>query len=174
MARGMYAKLKAENPDMYLPVDPYYMVSSKPIPAASHDDKPTYQASSKPIPAASADKPTYQASAKPIPAASHDDKPAKRGSWFKLIVGLLLVMVFACGVAAIGLGVLLMPVVTFRDGTLLKGSDSTVYVIEDNKKRGICSAEVFESMGYNWSNIITLSDDTLNTISEGSILCSSD
>jgi len=62
MARGMYAKLKAENPDMYLPVDPYYMVSSKPIPAASHDDKPTYQASSNPTPATSA-----------------DDKPAKKG-----------------------------------------------------------------------------------------------
>jgi len=61
-AREMYATFQSESPDMYLPVDPYYTVSSKPIPTASADDKPTYQASSK-----------------PVAAASHDDKPAKKG-----------------------------------------------------------------------------------------------
>lgn len=46
-------------------------------------------------------------------------------------------------------------VLGFKDGTLIRPrGGGTVYIVEDNKKRGFNSANVFENMGYKWRNII--------------------
>jgi len=51
--------------------------------------------------------------------------------------------------------------VRISDGSLIlvKG-DSKVYVIENGKKRHIASEEVFNGLGYNWDNIITINEFT--------------
>ncbi len=48
---------------------------------------------------------------------------------------------------------------TFNSGELVKGnSDPVVYVVEDNYLRPIPSEEVFEKMGWKWSNIVIAPD----------------
>lgn len=60
----------------------------------------------------------------------------------------------------------------FYDGTLVKGSAGTVYVIEFGKRRAFCSASVFEGLGYRWDQIVTIPDSILGTIPTGSDICS--
>jgi subtilisin family serine protease len=45
-----------------------------------------------------------------------------------------------------------------RDGVLIKGSGSAVYVMEYGEKRHITSGSVFSALGYQWKNILILSD----------------
>lgn len=48
--------------------------------------------------------------------------------------------------------------VLFGDGELLKSYDSpAVYVIDSGAKRPFLSGEIFEAMGYKWSNVINVS-----------------
>jgi len=62
--------------------------------------------------------------------------------------------------------------VRFRAGTLVKGSSSSVYVTEYLSglyfRRVFPSAAVFDDLGYNWSDIITLSDADINGYIVGS------
>ena len=59
----------------------------------------------------------------------------------------------------------------YKDVTLVKTPDkATVYLLEGKTKRPIYSAEVFEKMGYKWSDIITISYSDLNTYSDGPLL----
>ncbi|MCJ7812500.1 C10 family peptidase, partial [bacterium] len=58
-----------------------------------------------------------------------------------------------------------------RDGTLFKGSGSDVYVVTGGGldgfggiKRHIENVQVFEALGYNWSNVITIPDEHLNYV----------
>jgi dolichol-phosphate mannosyltransferase len=59
------------------------------------------------------------------------------------------------------------PPMTFRDGTLLKGSKESVYVIEHGLKRCILSFEVFKQLGYHWENVIIVPDTALEEIKYG-------
>ncbi|MCH7577107.1 MAG: hypothetical protein IH822_04855, partial [Chloroflexi bacterium] len=59
------------------------------------------------------------------------------------------------------------PRLTFADGTLLKGSDAEVWVMENGQKRHAVSAEMFLSCGYQWGNINLIADSSLAGISEG-------
>jgi dolichol-phosphate mannosyltransferase len=59
------------------------------------------------------------------------------------------------------------PPMTFRDGTLLKGSKENVYVIEHGLKCGIVSHEVFKQLGYQWKNVVIVPDKTLEEIKDG-------
>jgi hypothetical protein len=52
----------------------------------------------------------------------------------------------------------------------VKGSGSTIYVIEKGKKRAIASAGAFEACGYIWAEIVTVSDGALNAVPSGSTL----
>lgn len=54
------------------------------------------------------------------------------------------------------------------DGTLVKGSNDRVYIIEAGQRRWITSAGVFEASNYNWNSIQTISDEVLNSIPLGS------
>ena len=56
---------------------------------------------------------------------------------------------------------------SFREGTLLRGSDKAVFFIEHNKKRPFLSAAVFEGLGYQWENILVVPDQTLTEIEMG-------
>ncbi len=61
--------------------------------------------------------------------------------------------------------------VKFNDGELLTPNDSpAVYVIDGGKKRPITSAKVFESIGYKWENIVTVSPKILSLYEDGEIL----
>lgn len=61
--------------------------------------------------------------------------------------------------------------VKFRDGTLIKTFDSTsVYVISQQKRLPIPSAEVFETIGYQWNSIIEVDKSFLNMHDLGKIL----
>jgi len=53
--------------------------------------------------------------------------------------------------------------VKFNDGTLIKTSGSpAVFVVVQGKRRPIYSEETFEALGYQWENIITVSEKVLN------------
>lgn len=57
----------------------------------------------------------------------------------------------------------------FNDGELLKSNSSpAVYVIDNKKKRSFTSGEIFEKMGYKWTNVITVPDKILNLYEDGS------
>jgi len=61
--------------------------------------------------------------------------------------------------------------IKYPDGTVIMGSDKTVYVVADNgKKRGITSAAVFEGLGYKWDNIVAVSEAELATYSTGNVI----
>lgn len=63
----------------------------------------------------------------------------------------------------------------YPDGTLIKGSNNTVYVVADNgQKRGITSAKVFEGLGYKWENIVTVSDAEIGAYSTADAVASAD
>ena len=49
----------------------------------------------------------------------------------------------------------------YPDGSLIKGSSSTVYVVSEGKKKGFMSAKVFEGLGYKWGLIKNISDGEL-------------
>jgi len=51
--------------------------------------------------------------------------------------------------------------------SLIKGSGPKVYVLENRVKRWIPSAEIFESLGYNWNNINIISDTLLGYYPDG-------
>jgi hypothetical protein len=55
----------------------------------------------------------------------------------------------------------------FRDGYLIKGSGSKVYVISESKKRWITSGALFTGLGYQWNKINVISDSDLNSYSDG-------
>lgn len=61
--------------------------------------------------------------------------------------------------------------IKFPDGELLRTKDcSTVYVIADGKKRPIYSGAVFESLKYQWKNVITVPDKILYLYPDGETL----
>jgi len=61
--------------------------------------------------------------------------------------------------------------VNFSDGELLTSdTDKAVYVIENGKKRAIPSAEIFESLGYKWKNIIKVPTKILNLFPIGEVI----
>jgi len=58
--------------------------------------------------------------------------------------------------------------VVFEDGELVKSPNSpAVYIIANNKKRPVISGKVFESLGYKWENIITVSSKVLYLYDQG-------
>ena len=52
--------------------------------------------------------------------------------------------------------------VQFKEGTLVKGPGSEVYVISNQQKRHLTSEKVFTTIGYKWSNIVVTSDEALS------------
>jgi hypothetical protein len=58
--------------------------------------------------------------------------------------------------------------VKFNDGELLKGTSSpAVYLIADGQKRPFTSGEIFVNRGYQWGNIITVSEKILDLYPQG-------
>lgn len=61
--------------------------------------------------------------------------------------------------------------VKFNDGEILKSASSpSVFLIENGQKRPFISGEVFEGLGYKWSNIILVSDKILDLYTNGSAI----
>ncbi|MBU4331984.1 hypothetical protein KKD19_00195 [Patescibacteria group bacterium] len=54
----------------------------------------------------------------------------------------------------------------YPDGTLVKGSGGTVYVIADGQRRGFKTRQAFERLGYKFGNVRTIRDAELNKYSE--------
>ncbi|TSA44632.1 hypothetical protein D4R52_03965 [bacterium] len=65
------------------------------------------------------------------------------------------------------------PVITYADGTLVKGSDPTVYIISGGLKMPFASATAFLGLGYSFANILTDSGNILQNISTGAAVASS-
>jgi len=57
--------------------------------------------------------------------------------------------------------------VTYPDGTLIKGSTPSVYVIDKGVKRPINSADDFAGSGYSWGKIKAVDDSTVNSYETG-------
>jgi len=58
--------------------------------------------------------------------------------------------------------------VIFEDGELVKSPNSpAVYIIANKQKRPITSGKIFESLGYKWENVITVSPKVLYLYNEG-------
>lgn len=58
--------------------------------------------------------------------------------------------------------------VKFDNGELLKATNSpAVYLIDNGQKRAFVSGEIFEGLGYNWSNIITVPEKIINLYTTG-------
>lgn len=61
--------------------------------------------------------------------------------------------------------------IKFRDGTLVKAVElPTVYVVSQEKRLPIVSAETFEAMGYQWDSIIEVDESILNAYDLGEVL----
>jgi len=61
--------------------------------------------------------------------------------------------------------------ILLRDGELVKSSDSvSVYFISNGKLRPILTGDVFEKLGYKWSNIKTVSPKTISIIPMGDVI----
>lgn len=56
---------------------------------------------------------------------------------------------------------------TFRDGTLIRGGDETVYVVESGYRRPFATAKAFEAMGYRWSNVMQVPGTQLEQLPVG-------
>lgn len=54
------------------------------------------------------------------------------------------------------------------DGTLLKGSDGKIYVVADGTKRYFGGPDVFEALGYSWSNPVSTTTADLALYTNGS------
>jgi hypothetical protein len=58
--------------------------------------------------------------------------------------------------------------VLFNDGEIIKSPDSpAVYVISNRKKRVIASGEVFEGLGYKWTNVLSVPEKIINLYETG-------
>lgn len=56
----------------------------------------------------------------------------------------------------------------FHDAELVRGvKDSAVYVVQDKTLRPIPSAEVFETLGWKWNNVVTVADKVLTAYPKG-------
>ncbi|PIR97179.1 MAG: hypothetical protein COT91_02770 [Candidatus Doudnabacteria bacterium CG10_big_fil_rev_8_21_14_0_10_41_10] len=51
---------------------------------------------------------------------------------------------------------------SFPDGTIIKGSGPTVYIVENGKKRALRSAEAFFNLGHDFSQVLLIPDSDLN------------
>lgn len=61
--------------------------------------------------------------------------------------------------------------VKFGDGELLKSPDSSgVYLIANGLRRAFTTGEVFEKMGYKWSNVITVSQKIIDLYPDGDLV----
>ncbi|MFA7169649.1 MAG: N-acetylmuramoyl-L-alanine amidase [Candidatus Paceibacterota bacterium] len=59
-------------------------------------------------------------------------------------------------------------VMCYENGTLVKSKDSSsVYLIEDGKKRIFTSGTLFEKLGYKWSGIVTAENSELSAYANG-------
>jgi len=54
-----------------------------------------------------------------------------------------------------------------RDGMVLKGSGSEIYVLEDDKLRWISSLEAFEFFDYRWEQVHVVEDGFLDKFEKG-------
>jgi hypothetical protein len=54
-----------------------------------------------------------------------------------------------------------------RDGLVLKGSGSEIYILQDNKLRWISSLDAFEHMGLDWGDVHTVDDAFLSRFEQG-------
>ncbi len=54
----------------------------------------------------------------------------------------------------------------FKDGTLLKGSAPTVYVMSGGRRRAIPDIDTFQALGYRWENVLQIADWHLASIPE--------
>lgn len=58
--------------------------------------------------------------------------------------------------------------VYFRDGVILRASGrNEVYIMSNGQKRHITSPQIFETLGYNWNNIIGVSPEGLDNVPTG-------
>ncbi len=68
------------------------------------------------------------------------------------------VVLFIVGVAAANL------FAAPKEGDLVQGSSTAVFLIRNGKRHGIESAKQFEEMGLKWENVIKITDADLNAI----------
>jgi hypothetical protein len=54
-----------------------------------------------------------------------------------------------------------------QDGALIRGSGYKVYLVENGSKKWITTEKVFVGLGYDWNSIISVSDEELNSYSDG-------
>ena len=54
-----------------------------------------------------------------------------------------------------------------RDGLVLKGSGSEIYVLEDDKLRWISSLDAFEHLGLTWQDVHVVDDEFLSRFEQG-------
>ncbi|HPI67481.1 MAG TPA: hypothetical protein PKZ16_03010 [bacterium] len=55
----------------------------------------------------------------------------------------------------------------YPDASLLKGADNTIYWVWNGEKRAIANETVFNNYNNNWSDVINISNDELNTYPTG-------
>jgi hypothetical protein len=58
----------------------------------------------------------------------------------------------------------------FPDGTLIKGSGPDIYLIENGVRRLIPDMETFNTMGFNWGNVINMDDQRIGAVPMGAPL----
>src|SRR5271166_1402463 len=83
--------------------------------------------------------------------------------------GTEVVVTFEEGMSALkyALGKILLQ---YENGTLVKGSSDKVYVVLNQYRYWIPDPATFDALGYDWGELYWLSDNELNTVSEGGAL----
>jgi len=62
------------------------------------------------------------------------------------------------------------PNLSFPSGTIVKGTNRTVYIISGGQKRAFTSAHSFLSRGFKWENIIPATDEEIETVGDGEVI----
>ena len=81
---------------------------------------------------------------------------------YTVLIFLVVLLIYEGKVFALSI-----PVPQLPDGSLVKGSQPMVYVIEKGQRRAIPDPATFKAMNYPWGAIWQVSDDVLQRIPEG-------
>jgi hypothetical protein len=193
---GKSANLEASATDQILDLLLEALLERQAVRQAQGEPGPDQVPPPSPAPQPPAEKPTVEArrpspkppEPKPVPTAkpTRESRPGEEG-WTsppplpsinlgrtlgRLLLALaVLVMLINVPITRYGTSLArIMPdtaALVIRDGLVLKGSGSEIYVLEDDKLRWISSLEAFEFFGYRWEEVHIVDDSFLEKFEKG-------
>jgi hypothetical protein len=165
----------AERPEPVRPAAPPVARKAEAVPPPRPDPSPKDQIEAKPYPPRPA---SPQEPFKPQPGDPGWEPPPRQssiqmGKMIGRLAILVIVLVIAINIPVTRYGVSLarfLPETSsliIRDGLVLKGSGSKIYLLEGDKLRWISSLEAFEHLGLTWEDVHIVEDSFLSRFEKG-------